>query len=306
MGFGKFSGMELSSTVPKTAWESNRLSARGGFQKLLFGTMHEDSTIELAAFPSRGRIFCIASAGCTAMQLAHHHEVVAVDLNPVQIAYVKRRLTGSPIERGAAERITGFGRAFAPLVGWNKSRLRSFLELDDPKEQITYWRRYLDTRRFRAAFDIVFSRSLLRAIYSNALLDCLPPNFGTVLRRRMERCFSLHSNRQNPYARELFLGEIRSVPVPERIELECADASAFLESQPVASFDGFTLSNILDGANPAYERRLFAAVKHAAAPGALVVLRSVREPASSAKRNYASQDRSILWGTVEICPAEAL
>jgi S-adenosylmethionine:diacylglycerol 3-amino-3-carboxypropyl transferase len=298
--------MELSSTVPTTAWESGRFSARGGSRKLLFGTMHEDAAIELAAFPSGGRIFCIASAGCTAMQLAHPHEVVAVDINPVQIAYVQRRLAGSPIERGSAERVVAFGRALAPMVGWKKSRLKFFLDLDDPKEQITYWRRHLDTRRFRAAFELLFSRSSLRLIYSAALLDGLPPNFGAVLRGRMERCFNLHSNRRNPYARELFLGEIHSVPVPERIQLECADAATFLESQPSGGFTGFTLSNILDGANPAYRHRLFAAVKHAAMPGALVVLRSFREPQSSGKKNYASQDRSILWGTVEICPVEAL
>lgn len=239
------------------------------------------------------------------MQLAHHHEVVAVDINPVQIAYVKRRLAGSSMERGTAERIVTFGRTLAPLVGWKKARLKFFLDLDDPKEQITYWRSHLDTRRFRAAFDIVFSRSSLRAIYSTSFLDCLPPNFGAVLRGRMERCFGLHSNRRNPYARELLLGEIRSVPVPERIQLECADAAAFLESQPAGSFTGFSLSNILDGANPAYEHRLLAAVKHAAASEALVVLRSFRKSESSAKKNYASQDRSILWGRVEICPAEA-
>ncbi len=298
--------MELSSTVPTTAWETGRFSARGGSHKLLFGTMHEDAAIELAAFPSGGRIFCIASAGCTAMQLAHHHEVVAVDINPVQIAYVQRRLDGSPIERGTAERILAFGRALASIVGWKKSRLKFFLDLDDPKEQITYWRRHLDTRRFRAAFRILFSRLSLRLIYSAKFLDCLPSNFGAVLRGRMERWFSLHSNRQNPYARELFLGEIRSVPAPERIQLECADAATFLESQPSGYFTGFTLSNILDGANPAYQHRLFAAVKHAAMPGALLVLRSFREPQSSGKKNYASQDRSILWGTVEICPVEAL
>jgi S-adenosylmethionine:diacylglycerol 3-amino-3-carboxypropyl transferase len=147
--------MELRSTVPTTAWKSGRFSARAGSRKLLFGSMHEDTTIELGAFPSRGRIFCIASAGCTAMSLAHHHhEVVAVDINPIQIAYVKRRLAGLPIERGSAERILAFGRALAPLIGWNKSRLKTFLDLDDPKDQISYWRRHQDTRRFRAAFDL--------------------------------------------------------------------------------------------------------------------------------------------------------
>ncbi|HET9801532.1 MAG TPA: hypothetical protein VFP82_07580, partial [Chthoniobacterales bacterium] len=105
---------------------------------------------------------------------------------------------------------------------------------------------------------------------------------------------------------ELLLGEVRSVPVPERIQLECADAATFLESQRSGCFTGFSLSNILDGANPAYERRLFAAVKHAAAPEARVVLRSFREPEFSARENYATEDRSMLWGRVDVRLAQAL
>ena len=87
--------MEMSSTVPMTAWQSGRFrAARAGSRKLLFGCMYEDAEIELRAFQPDGRIFCIASAGCTAMKLAAHHAVVAVDINPVQLAYVQERLGG--------------------------------------------------------------------------------------------------------------------------------------------------------------------------------------------------------------------
>ena len=49
-----------------------------------------------------------------------------------------------------------------------------------------------------------------------------------------------------------------------------------LEAVPEGSFDGFTLSNILDGAEDSYRARLFAAVKRAAAPDAAVVVATVR------------------------------
>jgi S-adenosylmethionine:diacylglycerol 3-amino-3-carboxypropyl transferase len=301
--------MEMSSTLPATAWQNGRFRARAGPRKLLFGCMYEDAAIELCAFQQAEHTFCIASAGCTAMRLAAHHMVVAVDINPVQLAYVQRRLSGASVQHGSAERILAFARSLGPLAGWRRRTVRAFLDLDDPEQQIAYWRRHLDTRRFRAAFAFLFSRLMLRSVYSAAFLDFLPPNFGTVLRARMERCFALHPNRSNPYAHALLLGEMRSAPdAPKlrQIQLECADAADFLERQPSGSFSGFSLSNILDGTNPAYEQRLFDAVKHAAAPGSIVVLRSFREPQCWTQTNHAAEDRSMLWGTVEVRPASAL
>jgi uncharacterized protein DUF3419 len=297
------------TTLAETAWERGRFDTRRGPSKVLFGRMYEDASIELRAFQPGGRVFCIASAGCTAMKLAPRHEVVAVDINPVQLAYAERRFAGMPGGRGTAERIMAFGRGFAPLVGWWPSRVREFLDLDDPAEQAVYWRQHLDTRRFRAAFDGLLSVTALRAVYAPKFLDFLPQRLGAVLRGRMERCFARHPNRTNPHARALLLGEPSDEgPPPEAqtIHLLHADAAAYLEREPAGSFDGFTLSNILDGADPAYETRLFAAVKRAAAPGAVVVLRSFREPRAALPTNLAAEDRSMLWGVVDVRPVAAL
>ena len=270
--------------------------------------MHEDAAIELRVFQPGGRIFCIASAGCTAMKLAAHHTVVAVDINPVQVAYVQKRLGGAAVQRGSAERILAFARTLGPLAGWHRRRVRTFLYLDDQAQQTLFWRRHLDTRRFRAAFSFLFSHLFLRSVYSAAFLDGLPPNFGTVLRARMERCFSLHPNRRNPYAYALLAGDTRfgsDTPALRQIEVRCADAADFLERQPAGSFTGFSLSNILDGANPAYAQRLFVAVKRAAAPGAMVVLRSFHEPQCATEPNHAAEDRAMLWGVVDVRQASA-
>lgn len=300
--------MEMSSTVAATAWKNGRFRGHVGPRKLLFGCMYEDAEIELRAFQPGGHIFCVASGGCTALRLAAHHTVVAVDINPVQVDYVQRRLRGGSIQRGSAERLLAFARELAPLAGWTKRTVRAFLDLDDRKQQIRYWRRHLDTRRFRAAFSFLFSRLMLRSIYSPAFLEGLPPNFGSVLRSRMERCFGLHANRTNPYAYALLVGDMRSAtddPDLPQIELRCADAADFLEGQPAGSFTGFSLSNILDGANPAFAQRLFAAVRHAAAPEAMVVLRSFREPQRATETNHAAEDRAMLWGVVDVRPAHA-
>jgi S-adenosylmethionine:diacylglycerol 3-amino-3-carboxypropyl transferase len=297
------------TTVADTVWERGRFDARSGPGKVLFGRMYEDASIEQRAFPPGGRVLCIASAGCTALTLAPRHEVVAVDINPVQLAYAERRFAGEPAIRGVAERVMAFGRSFAPLGGWSPSRLRAFLDLDDPAEQMAYWRRHLDTRRFRAALDGLLSLTALRAVYASPFLDFLPARLGAVMRGRMERCFALHPNRGNPYARALLLGELSEMPIPAEakdIRLVHADAAGYLEREPRASFDGFALSNILDGADAAYKARLIAAVKNAAAPDAVVVLRSFANPPAALPTNRAAEDRAMLWGVVDVSPASAL
>jgi S-adenosylmethionine:diacylglycerol 3-amino-3-carboxypropyl transferase len=292
-----------------TPWERGRFDARGGPRKILFGRMYEDPAIELAAFAPGGRVFCIASAGDTAMALAARHDVVAVDINPDQLGYAERRLAGAPSVRGTAERVMAFGRAFAPLVGWSRARLAAFLELDDPAAQLELWRRELDTRRFRMAFDALFSVTALRAVYASPFLSFLPPRLGAVMRARLERGIATHPNRANPYARALLLGELVDDPPPPRahaIELRQGDAAELLEQAAPGSFDGFTLSNILDGAGEPYRARLFAAVRRAAAPGAIAVLRSFGEPAEPVATNRAADDRALLWGIVDVRPAAAL
>lgn len=54
-------------------------------------------------------------------------------------------------------------RFFGPLAGWWPSSVRAFVELDDPAEQMRYWKRELNTWRFRAAVDGLFSVTALRA-----------------------------------------------------------------------------------------------------------------------------------------------
>lgn len=301
--------MDLTASVAETAWEGGRFDGRTGPSKLLFGRMHEDASIELGAFRPGGRIFCIASAGCTAMELSRRHEVVAVDINPVQVDYARRRFLGAPASRGTAERMMALGRGLGPLMGWRLSRIREFLDLATPEEQLAYWHEYLDTRRFRVAMDAVLSTTILKTFYARPFLRALPMRFGRVVRSRMERGFARHPNRNNPYARGLLSGEHSESAVPAEakgIRLVVADAAAFLEREPPGGFDGFALSNILDGASSGYRRRLSAAVRRAATPGAVAVFRSFDEPRSASQTNHAVDDRAMLWGVVDVIPAAAV
>ncbi|CAN5586510.1 hypothetical protein BH11MYX1_BH11MYX1_48020 [soil metagenome] len=297
--------------VATTPYHRGRLDGRARASRVLFGQMYEDPAIELAAFaanratlrPGRDRVFSIASAGCTAMALAAQHDVVAIDINRAQLAYARARMNGAPKVRGTAEHIMGFARTFAPLVGWTSRRLRAFVELDDPPTQLAVWQTELDTQRLHAAFTALFSVTALRAVYASPLLACLPSRLGEVVIARMTRCFALHPNRTNPYVRALLLGEVAEVPQPPpagSVELVLGDAAEWLERAPQHSFDAFTFSNILDGASAAYRDRLFAATRRAAAPDAVCVVRSFGEPTRPSPSNRAPDDRSMLWGSVDV------
>jgi S-adenosylmethionine:diacylglycerol 3-amino-3-carboxypropyl transferase len=293
----------------ETPWKAGRFDQAGGPRKILFGRVYEDVSVEMEAFRLGGRVFCIASAGCTAIALSCRHEVTAVDINPVQLEYARGRALGAPMRVGSAERVMAAGRKLLPLAGWHRRTLEAFLELENPREQMDFWNAKLNTRRFRYATDAMFSLAWLGTVYASALLSILPPRFGSVMRARLERCWNLHPNRLNVYARALLLGELEGRPAPPTaadIRFESADAASFLESCPAASFNGFAISNILDGAPDAYRQRLYTAVRRAASPDSMIVQRSFAEPAAASAHNVAARDRSLLWGIVDVRPVSQL
>ncbi len=264
--------------------------------------MWEDAEIEAQVFPPGSRVFCIASAGCIALELARRGcTVTAVDVNPAQVAYVKRRLAGGPAEQGRTERLLALARRLMPLAGWSRSRLKQFCAFDDPAEQLRRWDEELDGWRLRAGLAAFLNPLALRAVYVSAFVRALPRRFDAVLSRRLRRTFAEHPNRANPFARRLLLGEDE----PDRagigtVEVVFADAADYLERVEPGSFDCFSLSNIVDGATREYEARLFRAMRRAGTPGFRYVLRSLREPSEPAESTWAKRDRAPLWGSVRV------
>jgi hypothetical protein len=286
-----------------TPWQAG--SFKSHRPQLLFGRMYEDSAIELQVFSPRSRVFCIASAGCTARALAAAgHVVTAVDINPHQFQYAQSRAGGGPVCDGAAERAISRVRSLLSLVGWTRQKVDAFLHLEDPAEQVDYWDQILDSSLWRALVDPLLSPWLLRLFYARPFVQFVERGFGQHIRTRLRRCWANHPNRSNPYAWSLLLGVQGgdSGPGAHPIRFVCADAASFLETCSPGSFDGFSLSNIEDGAPRGYIQRLHAAVRRAAAPGAVTITRTLAEPLAVTDRNWAARDRSFLWGSVDVFP----
>ncbi|MBW8877164.1 MAG: DUF3419 family protein [Acidobacteria bacterium] len=297
-----------------TPWSRGRLDGRSGPPQLLFGRMHEDWRIEAAAFHPGSRIFCIASSGDTALALARSgFHVTAVDVNPAQIEYARARAAGARPGPGVVDRQQAMARRLLPWLGLRTRDLREFLLLSVPGEQMAFWHRRLDNLRLRLLLRIGLHKALLRLAHDRSFVSFVPPRFDLVILSRLERTWANHPNRENPYVWRLLLGEdppaIEAEPAGggnPGVEFLCADAAEYLASGPPCRFDGFTLSNILDAAPPAYGERLLAAVRHAAAPGAVLVLRSFGEPRDGQAAEWAARDRSPLWGSIEVNTAEHL
>ena len=274
---------------------------------LLFGRMFEDPRIEASVFPAGSRVFCIASAGCTALNLANRgHEIAAVDVNPAQVALVRERVAGGASRAGSVDRMLARGRRGLRVLGWTETTLRAFLSLDEPIEQREFWRTRLDTWRFRAALGSLLSPLTLSLFYPAPLVRAVPAGFARIIRYRLERGFSTHPNRTNPYAWSMLLGTWAAAPpapLSSAVTVVQADAVEYLESCPAGSFAAFTLSNIGDAAGAAYMTRLTAAVAHAATAGAVIVDRSFAEPENADDEQWARRDRAMLWGRVRITSA---
>jgi S-adenosylmethionine:diacylglycerol 3-amino-3-carboxypropyl transferase len=298
-----------TTTASSTAWRSGRFDERQRHAQLLFGQMWEDAAIECELFSPCENVFTIASAGCTALALARHGcRVTACDINPRQVDYVERRSELGPIERGRAEKLLTIFRMAATCVGLTPRIRREFASLDNLTQQTEFWKKRFDCPRVRRLLRWLLHPRLLRSTYAPKFIQSLPHDFSEVLWKRLTRGFSTHPNRHNPFAWRLLLGNDPSVS--ESIAMPgimgvCADACEYLEGCRPQLFSGLSFSNILDGASPEYAARLGRAVRHAATPDATVVLRSFSEPRTVKEDEWATRDRSLLWGRVIVCrPSE--
>ena len=289
-----------------TVWRYTPIRGSTAPSQLLFGRMHEDWSLESCLFPPGGRVLCIASAGCTALALAARgRRVDAVDINPAQVEYVKDRLRGAPLQDGAIDRLCRRARAALSWCGPDVCEIRNFLMMEDPEQQVRLWTDTFDKGLRKVLMHFALHPLILRTIYRSQFVRALPSGFCRILRGRFQRGFACHTNRQNPYVWRLLLGcdpppALPSPPITEPVSVTCADAAEYLQSCRPHIYDGFSFSNILDGASQQYASRLMKNTERAAKPGAMVLLRSLMEPENYEDGRRAAQDRAMIWGRVSI------
>lgn len=297
------------TSLEPTPWVVLPVRSVGRVSGLVFGSMYEDPEIELDVFPRQGRVFCIASAGDTALTLAAHgFDVTAVDINPAQLSYVRERMAGGGRREGRVDRLMSRLRRLLPLLGCRRNTIERFLSLDDPCAQTEFWCAHLLSRRLQIAARILLSRTILGCAYRRAFLRNLPARLDQLILNRLERGFGTHPNLINPFAWRLLLGlDVRPGNEGARqssggghIEFVHAEALGYLSQCKPGSFHAFSLSNITDGATLEYSEQLRRAICRTAATGAVLVLRSFREPASEIEDVWAARDRSLLWGSIRV------
>jgi hypothetical protein len=251
-------------------------------------------------------------------------EVTAIDVNPAQVAYVERRLRGEPATAGAADRLMGLVRAALRPAGWHRGLVDEFCALDEPAEQVRLWRERLATPAVHRLAALATSPPMLGLAYGRPFVAVTPARLGPAMLDRIEAGLARHPNRDNPWASLLFRGRWpdEPAPAPAGLDLVTGELATWLEAAPAGSFDGFALSNVLDGptdpshtgtnprpvfgAGATYRERLLAAVRRAARPGAVAVLRTLGAPRSPADARRAPTDRALLWGGITVSDVEAL
>ncbi|SDR99867.1 class I SAM-dependent methyltransferase [Microlunatus soli] len=314
--------------LPGTPWRPARRFGPVGRSAILFGVSYEDERVESDAFGPPGEVCVIGASGETAAACAAAgHRVTAVDINPSQLDYARNRLAGGPIRIGLAERVMRVGRALLRVAApaWRMSELGPRLASAGPEQAADYWQRSLDTTALSRLLGgtIRPAGAVLRTIRPAARAT-FPASFDAVIRQRIGEGLARHGMVGNRFAWRLLAGcedrnwslpSARTLPAvapsaggPAEIVWVRADIGRHLETVPAGRYDGLSLSNVLDGADPDYRRRLLAAAHRAVRPGGTIVLRSFA-PLSAAATLHAgpftaldasAADASLIWGTVTV------
>ena len=199
-----------------------------------------------------------------------------------------------------------------PLIQ-SRRNIRRLFTAKTLGEQRRVYQKLWNHARWKAAFEILLSRPILKVVYGDQFMNAVPPRFARQIKWRMDEAFMRHLIGQNPYLWQTFQGiypphqnglpfylQSEDFPIVQselpKMHLAIADAALYLEAQTPESVGFFALSNILKITSPAYSARLMRAVFRAAKPGAKVCLRSIFPfDETSMRQSFANSKLDFQW-----------
>lgn len=278
-----------------------------GNDRVVFGHMHEDHSIELSLvnrLPLK-RAMVIASGGDLAFALAGEKvDVIAVDSNPAQIKLVRLKME-CPENRmdlcfcGRVDRVLRLG---GPIVAWLT---------DWPRLQPGVLRSFLTGCLEGLLHRVV---SLVHGATAGEKLD----HTGIrLIRRRLEHALRQPDAGRNPLL-QVLLGNRFGSESPEvwslrgmekwqgeigRITLKTGDFSQVLDETPHGSLGLISVSNLPDAMDqPAWDRLVANAVPALAVGGYLVVRSMLREIVESKSDRWFAKEALATVDAGPLCP----
>lgn len=161
-----------------------------------------------------------------------------------------------------------FRRWILPLIHSPKT-CRSLLEPRSPREMEKFYNEKWDCRRWRWLFRAFFNEMLLGKLgrYPDAFKFVSRKNIAEELLERSRRGLTTLNNAGNYFLAYILTGNFPGEkPLPpyllaenftylkkhlDRVQLVCADVNTYLQTQPVAAFSAFNLSDIFEYMSPA-------------------------------------------------------
>ena len=176
------------------------------------------------------------------------------------------------------------------LIG--RRAVRALLRAQSAQQQREIWQNLANRKRFGALFSLALHPLILRAFYGKALRARLPLDLGKRVRHNIEHTLLELPIERNPYLISLLRGRLARDennwpialrpdsfgPIQSRLDnltLNCADATNWLNAQAEGSIDFFGLSNVVEAIEASSAEKLLRAVARAAAPDALICVRTI-------------------------------
>lgn len=313
--------------------------------RLSFAVVREDAELEAALVERSGAraALVVASGGCTALSLGARFAdltVTAFDINPAQLAHVRAKahaardgdLAALDVgvddehalnQRGEFEKLFRLLRAgFEQLVAPRDELARFFCPAGAASppdaERAALVDRWTASPYWAPLFASVFHGAMLQAMFGPAATQHAEPgSYPGYFQRVFERGLRRPDAPRNPFLQHVLLGRYLPGDEPPYVRGPVREPELLLGSLPavpdLGRFQLYSLSNVLDWSDDDTASAWGDAVRAAARPGSVVLLRQLNNrrdlrrffaPAfvfdDDLGRQLLERDRSLFYERIEV------